>query len=266
MAELKIISWNVNGIRAALKKGFIDYVKKENPDFICLQETKAMQGQAEIDLPEYVEYWNSAERKGYAGTAIFAKHQAMKVMNNIIIDDQVLPIADSYGNANNEGRVIAAEFEKFYLVTVYTPNSKGDLTRLEFRHKQWDPSFLQYIKTLEKEKPVIFCGDLNVAHNEIDLARPDSNHFEHGFTQEEREGFTNFINAGYFDSFRTFYPDQVGAYTWWAPFGGARPKNVGWRIDYFVVSNKLKDNVTDAFIQPEVMGSDHCPVGITINI
>ena len=266
MAELKIISWNVNGIRAALKKGFVDYVKQENPDIICLQETKAMQGQAEIDLPDYIEYWNSAERKGYSGTAIFSKTPAIKVFNNITIDGKLIEIADKYGNANNEGRVTVAEFEKFFVISVYTPNSKGDLTRLDFRHKNWDPTFLKYIKELEKQKPVIFCGDLNVAHTEIDLARPKTNEFSHGFTKEERQGFDNIVKAGFIDTFRTLHPNELNAYSWWAPFGKAREQNIGWRIDYFCVSDSLKGNVKDAFIRPEVKGSDHCPVGIVLDL
>lgn len=263
---LKIISWNVNGIRAALNKGFRDFVEKENPDIICLQETKAHQDQVVVDLPNYIEYWNSAEKKGYSGTAIFTKEPAIKIFNNITQNDKLLKIEDKYGDANNEGRVLVAEFEKFFMVTVYTPNSKPDLSRLEFRDKTWDPTFLHYIKELEKQKPVIFCGDLNVAHEEIDLARPDSNHGEHGFTDEERKGFTNIVKAGFIDTFRHFHPDKVGAYTWWAPFGGARAKNTGWRIDYFCISNSLKDNLKDAFILQDVMGSDHCPIGIELSI
>lgn len=262
--EIKIVSWNVNGIRAALKKGFVDYVKKENPDILCIQETKAQQGQAVVDLPEYTEYWNSAIRKGYSGTAIFTKTLPIKVINNIIKKGEPLAVEDKYGNANTEGRVIAAEFEKFYIVTVYTPNSKPDLSRLGFRDKQWDVEFLKYIKELEKEKPVIFCGDLNVAHEEIDLARPDTNHNSHGFTDEERAGFTKIMKAGFIDTFRSLNPDKTGQYTWWTQFGGARQKNVGWRIDYFCISESLKKNLKDAFIRPEVMGSDHCPVGIVL--
>ncbi|MEP7103297.1 MAG: exodeoxyribonuclease III [Candidatus Dojkabacteria bacterium] len=263
---LKIISWNVNGIRAAIKKGFLDYVKQENPDIICLQEIKAMQGQAEVDLPEYTEYWNSAQKKGYSGTAIFSKEKAIKVTNNILIGDKVTPIQDSYGDANNEGRVTTAEFEKFFVISVYTPNSKPDLSRLPFRYDLWDPTFLTYIKELEKIKPVIFCGDLNVAHQEIDLARPDTNHNNHGFTDKEREGFTNIVEAGFIDTFRKFHSDEAGKYTWWTAFGGARAKNVGWRIDYFCVSESLKDNLRDAYIRPEIMGSDHCPIGIILEI
>lgn len=266
MEKLKIVSWNVNGIRAALKKGFVDYVNQEDPDIICLQETKAQQGQAEVDLPQYTEYWNSAQRKGYSGTAIFTKKQPVSVINDIIEDGKVAVYEDKYGDPNTEGRVLTAEYDKFYLVTVYTPNSKDDLSRLEFRHKTWDVKFLKYILELEKKKPVIFCGDLNVAHKEIDLARPDSNRGEHGFTDEEREGFENILKAGLFDSFRDQYPDAKDQYTWWTNWGGARARNVGWRIDYFMVSNKLKANVKDAFIRAEVMGSDHCPVGIILEI
>jgi exodeoxyribonuclease-3 len=263
---MKLISWNVNGIRAALKKGFIDYVNQEQPDILCLQETKAQQGQAEIDLPDYEEYWNSAERKGYSGTAIFTKEKPLSVMNGMFNDGKLMNFADSFGDPATEGRVLTAEFEKFFVVTVYTPNTKRELSRLELRHKHWDPAFLKHLQDLEKNKPVIFCGDLNVAHAEIDLARPDTNHFAHGFTDEEREGFTNIVSAGFVDTFRQLHPDAPGHYTWWAPFGGARPKNVGWRIDYVGVSAALKDNVSDAFIRPEVMGSDHCPVGIILDI
>jgi len=262
MNKYKLISWNVNGIRAAIRKGFIDYVKKENPDVICLQETKAMQGQAEIDLPEYEEYWNSAKRKGYSGTAIFSKHKALNIINDL---DHSISFVDKYGDANSEGRVITTEFEKFYVVTVYTPNSKGDLSRLEFRHKLWDIEFLKFLKELEKKKPVIFCGDLNVAHEEIDLARPKDNHFAHGFTDEEREGFSNFIKAGFVDTFRMFNKEGEN-YTWWTAFRGARERNVGWRIDYFCVSESIKENVKEAFIQNKIMGSDHCPVGIILEI
>lgn len=264
--EIKLISWNVNGIRAAIKKGFIDYVKTESPDILCIQETKAQQGQAEVDLPEYTEYWNSAVKKGYSGTAIFTKQQPLSVTNNLVVDGREIETADEYGNANTEGRVITAEYEKFFIVTVYTPNAKRELERLQFRHEIWDVEFLKYLKELEKTKPVIFCGDLNVAHKEIDLKNPATNHHSHGFTDEEREGFTNFVNAGFIDTLREFYPDTPGLYTWWSNFGGARAKNTGWRIDYFLISNSLKKNLKKAFIQPEVMGSDHCPVGIILEI
>lgn len=258
--KLKIISWNVNGIRAALNKGFLDFLSKEDPDIICLQETKAMKEQVVIDLPNYTEYWNSAERKGYSGTAIFTKEPALTVSFGM---NSNLAMADKFGDAATEGRVITAEFENFFLVTVYTPNSKEDLSRLEFREKIWDVAFLEHIKELEKQKPVIFCGDLNVAHTEIDLARPDQNHNSHGFTDQERQGFTNILNAGFVDTFRMFNKEG-GNYTWWTNWGGARERNVGWRIDYFCVSESLKENIEDAFILPEVMGSDHCPVGVVV--
>lgn len=262
--KYKLISWNVNGIRSALKKGFIDYVNKENPDILSLQETKAQQGQAEVDLPNYTEYWNSAIRKGYSGTAIFTKEPALSVVKDLNEKGKVYATEDKYGNANTEGRVIAAEFEHFYLVNVYTPNAKPDLSRLEFRHKLWDPKFLAYVKELEQNKPVVFCGDLNVAHKEIDLARPDSNHNSHGFTDQEREGFDKILAAGFVDSLRIFHPDEPNLYTWWTTWGGARARNVGWRIDYFLVSESIKDNVKEAFIRPEIMGSDHCPVGLVL--
>lgn len=262
MQTIKLVSWNVNGIRAALKKGFIDFVREENPDILCLQETKAMKGQAEIDLPEYTEYWNSAERKGYSGTAIFTKTPALSITNNF---ENTLSFKDTYGDANIEGRVITAEYEKFYLVTVYTPNSKGDLSRLDFRHKIWDPAFLNHLKKLEESKPVIYCGDLNVAHEEIDLARPKDNHMSHGFTDQEREGFTKLVTSGFTDTFRMFNKEG-GNYTWWNPMGGARERNVGWRIDYFGISKSLENSVKEAFIRPQVMGSDHCPIGIVIEV
>lgn len=262
MQTIKLVSWNVNGIRAALKKGFIDFVREENPDILCLQETKAMKGQAEIDLPEYTEYWNSAERKGYSGTAIFTKTPALSITNNF---ESTVSFKDAYGDANIEGRVITAEYEKFYLVTVYTPNSKGDLSRLDFRHKTWDPAFLDHLKKLEETKPVIYCGDLNVAHEEIDLARPKDNHMSHGFTDQEREGFTKLVTNGFTDTFRMFNKEG-GNYTWWNPMGGSRERNVGWRIDYFGISKSLESSVKEAFIRPQVMGSDHCPIGIVIEV
>lgn len=259
---IKLISWNVNGIRAALRKGFLDYLAQEDPDIICLQETKANRDQVEVDLPNYIEYWNSAARKGYSGTAIFSKNPAISIDTSV---HSKLSFADKYGDVATEGRVLTAEFEKFYLISVYTPNSKPDLSRLEFREKIWDPEFLKYIKDLEKKKPVIFCGDLNVAHTEIDLARPDTNHFAHGFTDQERQGFTNIVEAGFVDTFRIFNKEG-GNYTWWSAFGGARERNVGWRIDYFCVSKSLESKVSEAFIRPEVKGSDHCPIGLTIQI
>lgn len=266
---MKLYSWNVNGIRAVVNKGaFQAFMAKHQPDILCLQETKAKQGQAEIDLEGYEEYWNSAEKAGYSGTAIFTKIKPLTVLNGFAdaIAAKYNLAGDSYGDPSKEGRVISAEFEKFWVVTVYTPNSKGDLSRLELRHKQWDPAFLEHIKELEKTKPVVFSGDLNVAHAEIDLANPKANVGKHGFTHEEREGFDNFEKAGLFDTFRTLYPDKTEAYTWWTHWANARARNVGWRIDYWLASNSLKDNVKSAAIHPEVMGSDHCPVSIELEL
>lgn len=264
--SLKLISWNVNGIRAVIRKDlFAPFVKEHDPDILCLQETKAMKGQAEIDLPAYEEIWNSAEKPGYAGTAIFTKVKPLSIVYDLP-DEKEKDFRDRFGNPLREGRVITMEFEDFYLVTVYTPNAKRDLARLSFRHKTWDPAFLGYMKTLEKSKPVIFCGDLNVAHKEIDIARPDDNHKNAGFTDEEREGADNLVDAGFIDTFRHFYPDKKDAYTWWSAFGGARARNVGWRIDYFFVSPKLKKHLNGAKIHADVMGSDHCPVEIKLDL
>jgi len=265
---MKLYSWNVNGIRAVIKKGtFQTFVAEHQPDILCLQETKAQQGQAEIDLPEYQEFWNSAVKKGYSGTAIFSKTTPLKVLlgfpEDIIAEFGVT--GDSFGDPNAEGRVLAAEYEKFYVVTVYTPNSKRELSRLALREKQWDPAFLAYCKQLEKDKPVIFCGDLNVAHTEMDLANPKSNEGEHGFTQQERDGFQNFLDAGFVDTFRIFTQGN-GHYSWWTHWARARERNVGWRIDYFLVSSALKDKVKNAKIHADVMGSDHCPVSIEIDL
>lgn len=264
MNNIKLLSWNVNGLRAAIKKGFLDFVAKENPDILCLQETKAMRDQVELDLPDYEEYWNSAERKGYSGTAIFTKKKPTAVYNDFlpsIVKTGTL-FDDQERDAASEGRVLSMEFEHYFVVTVYTPNTKPDLSRLRFRHREWDPLFLKHVKTLEKKKPVIFCGDLNVAHREIDLARPKDNVGKHGFTHEEREGFDNMLKAGFADTFRELHPNKTDAYTWWTHWANARTRNVGWRIDYVLVSKQLKKNIKDAFILPEVMGSDHCPVGI----
>lgn len=264
---MKIYSWNVNGIRAVWKKGaFQDFISKHSPDVLCLQETKAHKDQSEVDIPEYKEFWSSAEKKGYSGTAIFSKIKPLNVIEGFSEEIGKRFENDGYGNPANEGRVITAEFDKYYLVTVYTPNSKGDLSRLELRHKLWDKAFLDYCLELEAIKPVIFCGDLNVAHQEIDLANPKPNVGKHGFTHEEREGFQNFINAGYVDSFRKFYPDKTDSYTWWTHWANARARNVGWRIDYFMVSDKLEANLVSAEIHPEVMGSDHCPISIEIEL
>jgi exodeoxyribonuclease-3 len=262
---MKIISWNVNGIRAVHKKGlFLPFIKKYQPDILCLQETKAEQHQSVIDLPKYEEFWNSAERKGYSGTAIFTKTKPGSVIlgfpKNI---KKKYKLKDAYGDPDKEGRVITAEFKDFYVVTVYTPNAKDDLSRIPLRHQQWDPAFLEYVKSLEKKKPVIFCGDLNVAHTPDDLARPKENIGKKGFTNEEREGIDKIIKAGFVDTFRIFTKGN-GHYTWWSHFANARARNVGWRIDYIFVSQKLAKKTRSAKILPEVMGSDHCPVMIEI--
>lgn len=264
---MRIISWNVNGIRAVVKKGlFTPFIEKYKPDILCLQETKAMQGQAVIDLSGYEEYWNSATKKGYSGTAIFTKIKPIAVLNGLPekICKKYGLVADEYGDPTTEGRVIAAEFEDFYIVTVYTPNAKDDLSRIPLRHKQWDPTFLAYCKDLEKKKPVIFCGDLNVAHTADDLARPKENEDLKGFTKEEREGFQKFIDSGFIDTFRISHKG-TGFYTWWSHFANARARNIGWRIDYILVSPTLENKVKSASIYPEVLGSDHCPVGIDLD-
>lgn len=262
---MKVYSWNVNGIRANVNKGaFTEFVTKHQPDIFCLQETKAKQGQAEIDLPEYTEYWNSAAKAGYSGTAIFSKTPAIQTVSNIPSEiASKYHLKDTYGDTNHEGRVLAAEFDEFWIVSVYTPNSKGKLERLGLRTEEWDKAFLEYMKHLEKTKPVIFTGDLNVAHKEIDLARPDDNHQSHGFTDEERAGFDAIIEAGFIDTFRMFN-SAGGQYTWWTAWRQARERNVGWRIDYVIASGSLKDRIRSAAIHPDQMGSDHCPVSIDI--
>lgn len=262
-----IYSWNVNGIRAVVRKElFKPFIDKEQPDILCLQETKAERGQAEIDLKEYEEYWNSAEKKGYSGTAIFSKHKPLAIVNGLpedIINDFKVT-GDVYGDPNKEGRVITAEFDDFYVVTVYTPNAKDDLSRIPLREKHWDPAFLAYCKQLEQKKPVVFCGDLNVAHTENDLANPKPNKGKKGFTLEERHGFQNFLDAGFVDTLRMF-KEGNGYYTWWSHFAKSRERNVGWRIDYVLVSASLRKHVKKAEIHPAVMGSDHCPVSITLD-
>ncbi|MBC7564781.1 exodeoxyribonuclease III [Candidatus Saccharibacteria bacterium] len=266
---MKLYSWNVNGIRAVLTKGtFQTFIKDHDPDILCLQETKAKPEQVELDLPGYHLYWNSADKAGYSGTAIFSKIAPLQVVNGFSesIAKTYNLAADSYGDPSKEGRVISAEFDTFWVVTVYTPNSKGDLSRLGLRFEQWDPAFLEHIKVLEQSKPVIFSGDLNVAHNEIDLSNPKPNVGKHGFTNEERAGFDNFETAGLFDTLRTQYPDTPELYTWWTHWANARARNVGWRIDYWMASNALKDKVLSAAIHPGVMGSDHCPVSIELSL
>lgn len=265
---MKIYSWNVNGIRAVVKKGAIqEFIAKHNPDILCLQETKAEQGQAEIDLSAYQEYWNSSRtKKGYSGTAIFTKIKPIAVMNDIpaeIAKTHGL-IGDKYGDANMEGRVIAAEFADFYVVTAYTPNAKDDLTRIPLR-QQWDDAMMNYCSQLQAKKPVVYCGDMNVAHTEDDLANPKPNVGKKGFTAEERSGFDNWLAAGFVDTFRIFKQGN-GFYTWWSHFANSRARNVGWRIDYFLVSESLKPKVKSAEIHPAQMGSDHCPVSVTLSI
>lgn len=263
---MRIVSWNVNGIRAVHKKGlFMPFVKQYKPDILCLQETKAEENESPLDLPEYEEFWSSASKKGYSGTAIFTKQTPENVLFGIPTDicEHYGLAGDGYGDPNGEGRVIAADIGDLYVVSVYTPNSKEDLSRLALRHTQWDPAFLAYMKRLEEEKPVIFCGDLNVAHTPLDLAHPKANEGKHGFTKEEREGIDKVIEAGFIDTFRLFNtkPEQ---YTWWSHWQHARERNVGWRIDYIFASSALKPHLKGAEILPEVMGSDHCPVSLTI--
>lgn len=251
---MKLISWNVNGLRSVLAKELFEvFVRDQTPDVICLQETKT-KDKVEVNLPGYQEYWNHAQKAGYAGTAVFTKIQ---------------PVKDSYGigisKHDSEGRVITLEFKDFFLVNVYVPNSKRDLSRLEYREKEWDVDFLKYLKGLEKKKPVMFCGDLNVAHQEIDLTNPKANVKNHGFTPQERAGFSNIIKAGFLDTFREFEKGG-GHYSWWSRFANCRSRNIGWRIDYFCISKTLRPNLQKAFILDKVLGSDHCPVGIIIKI
>jgi len=265
---MKLYSWNVNGIRAVLKKGtFQSFMAKHDPDVVCLQETKAERGQIEIDLPGYHEHWNSAVKKGYSGTAVFSKREPLKVTLGFpeALAKRFQFADELMRDSTEEGRVITAEFDKFHVVTVYTPNAKEDLSRLPLRHKHWDPAFLAYCQLLEKKKPVIFCGDLNVAHTELDLANPKPNRGKKGFTDEEREGFQNFVDAGFVDTFRIFTQGN-GHYSWWSHFAHARARNVGWRIDYVLVSSALRSKVKSATIHADVLGSDHCPVSVEIDI
>lgn len=245
---MKLISWNVNGLRAVMNKGFMEYVDHEDPDVICLQEIKMSEGQLEVELPDYHKYYNYADRKGYSGTAIFTKVEPLTYSYGIGIEEH-----------DKEGRVITLEFEDFYLVTCYTPNSKRGLLRLDYRQK-WEDDFRSYLLELNKTKPVVLCGDLNVAHKEIDIANPSANRRNAGFTDEERQKFTDLLDAGFIDTYRYFYPDIPEMYTWWSYITKARERNVGWRIDYFVVSKDFEDNILDASIHMEQEGSDHCPV------
>ena len=265
---MRIVSWNVNGIRAVQRKGMFDpFLQSLKPDVICLQETKAEQSQADCNLDGYEQHWHSATKKGYSGTAIFAKRPPISVVTGLpaVLARKYRLAGDGFGDPNEEGRVITAEFDDFYLLTAYTPNAKGDLSRLTLRHQQWDPAFLDYVTTLEKKKPVVICGDLNVAHTDNDLAHPKANVGKAGYTSEEREGMNRLIDAGFVDSFRIFTQGN-GHYTWWSNFSGARARNVGWRIDYFLVSANLAAKVQGAEIHPDVLGSDHCPVSVTLDL
>lgn len=252
---MKLVSWNVNGLRSVMKKGnFQLYLEGAGADIFCLQETKIQAGQVDLDLKDYHTYWNYAEKKGYSGTAIFTKQEPLAVTYGLDLEEY-----------DQEGRVITAVFDDFYLVTVYTPNSKRGLIRLDYRMK-WEEVFLDYIKRLDKHKPVIFCGDLNVAHQEIDIKNPKTNRKSAGFSDEERAKFSTLLSEGFIDTYRYRYPDQEGAYTWWSNFSNARAKNTGWRLDYFVVSERIKTKITEAGIRNQVMGSDHCPIELEIDI
>ncbi|MCI8507038.1 MAG: exodeoxyribonuclease III [Lachnospiraceae bacterium] len=249
---MKLISWNVNGIRACTGKGFLEFFKEIDADIFCIQESKMQAGQLDLDLPGYHQYWNYAEKKGYSGTAVFTKKEPLSVVNGIGIEEH-----------DKEGRVITLEFEDFYMVTVYTPNSQNELARLDYR-MAWEDAFCAYLKKLEEVKPVIVCGDMNVAHKEIDLKNPKTNRKNAGFTDEEREKFSILLDSGFIDTYRYFYPEQEGIYSWWSYRFKAREKNAGWRIDYFLVSEGLEDKLKDAKILTEIMGSDHCPVELDI--
>ncbi len=251
---MRYVSWNVNGLRAVMGKNFTEVFNSLDADAFCLQETKLQEGQIELDLPGYKQYWNYAEKKGYSGTAVFTKKEPLSVAYGIGVEEH-----------DHEGRVITLEFDSHYLITVYVPNSQDGLKRLDYR-MEWEDAFLSYIRKLDKKKPVIYCGDLNVAHEEIDLKNPKTNHMNAGFTDEERAKFGAVLNAGFIDSFRYFYPEQADIYSWWSYRMRARERNTGWRIDYFVVSEKLKDKLKDAKIHCDIMGSDHCPVELVIDI
>lgn len=249
---MKLISWNVNGLRAVYKKGFMEFFKEVNADIFCIQETKVQEGQIELELKGYNQYFNYANRKGYSGTAIFTKNTPEEVTNGIGIKEH-----------DQEGRIITLKFKKFYLVNCYTPNSGRELARLDYR-MTWEEAFKQYLENLDKDKPVILCGDLNVAHKEIDLKNPKTNRKNAGFTDEEREKMTNLLNSGFTDSYRHLYPNRENSYTWWSYMGNARAKNVGWRIDYFLTSNRISKNIRESYIYDKILGSDHCPIGLEI--
>lgn len=249
---MKLVSWNVNGLRACINKGFLDYFKEVNADVFCIQETKVQEGQVELDLKGYHQYWNYAKKKGYSGTAVFTRYKPLSVKYGIGIEEH-----------DNEGRVITLEFEDFYLVNCYTPNSQRELARLDYRMK-WQDDFKGFLKELDSKKPVILCGDLNVAHKEIDIKNPDANRRNAGFTDEEREKMTELLDDGFIDTFRYFYPDKEEAYTWWSYMRKSRERNIGWRIDYFIVSERFKDRLKNAEIHDHIMGSDHCPVVLEI--
>lgn len=251
---MKLISWNVNGLRACVGKGFLDYFKEQQADIFCLQETKLQEGQIELELDGYHQYWNYAEKKGYSGTAIFTKEKPISVHYGIGIEEH-----------DKEGRVITLEFEKFYMITVYTPNSQEKLARLDYR-MVWEDEFRKFLLELDKKKPVIICGDLNVAHKEIDLKNPKTNRKNAGFSDEEREKMTKLLESGFVDSFRYFYPNKTDIYSWWSYRFSARAKNAGWRIDYFLVSDRIKENMKGAEIHTEILGSDHCPVLLNIDL
>lgn len=252
---MRIVSWNVNGIRAAMKKDFVGSVRKMDADIVCLQEIKASQAKAKLSLPDYpFQYWNPADKPGYSGTAIFCREEPLSV--SFGLGDHI---------EDTEGRVVTVELEDFFLLTVYTPNSGRGLPRLAYRTQEWDPAFLRYIQELQQSKPVVYCGDLNVAHAEIDIARPTSNRRSAGFTDEERQGFTGVLDAGFVDTFRYFFPDATEKYSWWSYMGGARARNVGWRLDYFVVSGSFISRVESSEILSDVLGSDHCPVALVVS-
>lgn len=265
---MKLYSWNVNGIRAVTTKGALaEFITREQPDVICFQEIKAHETQLDIAFQEYEKFWNSGTRRGYGGTAIWTKIPPLSASYGLP-DDLITKYkldSDAYGDPSNEGRVLTLEFEKFILINVYTPNSKNDLSRLELRHRQWDPAFLKYVRQKREDKPVVFCGDLNVAHTELDLANPKPNMGKHGFTIEEREGFDNILKAGFVDTFRLF-TKEGGHYSWWTHWANARERNVGWRIDYFLADEHIVPKVTAAEIHANVMGSDHCPVSLTLTM